>query len=114
MPWTPSTALVPSLQTLQEPRVTTAEVSIYTADVSLMRQVPSAPTARLECLGKADNYMASKRESYLNCIFRMCNPCSPPKMMTSLALELGRGEHKAECAAENCATRISPTPLLSI
>lgn len=37
MPWTPSAALARSLQTLQEPRVTPAEVSIYTVDASLMR-----------------------------------------------------------------------------
>ena len=69
MAWTPSTALARSPQTLWEPRVTTAEVSIYTADANLMRRVPSALTERLEVLGKADNHMASKRESYLNCIF---------------------------------------------
>lgn len=69
MPWTPLTALARSPQTLQEPRVTTAEVSIYAADANLMVRVPSAPTKRLEGLGKAENRMASERESYLNCIF---------------------------------------------
>lgn len=69
MPWTPSTALAQSPQTLREPRVTTAEVSIYIADANLMRRVPSTPTERLEGLGKADNRMASEKELYLNCIF---------------------------------------------
>lgn len=69
MPWTPSTALAQSLQTLWEPWVTTAEVSIYTADASLMRRVPSALTERHEDLGKAEKHMASKMELYLNYIF---------------------------------------------
>lgn len=103
MPWTPSAALARSLQTLQEPRVTTAEVSIYAVDASLMRWVPSAPTERLQSFRKADNRMASKKELYLH--FWMWNPCSLPRLMTLVALELvcWREEQKGEHVAETCA-----------
>lgn len=46
-----------------------AEVSTDTADASLMRRVPSAPTETLEGLGKADKHMASETESHLSYIF---------------------------------------------
>lgn len=69
MRWTPSAALAPSPQTLQEPRVAAAEVSTDTADANLMRQVPSAPTERLEGLGEADKHMAGETESHLSCVF---------------------------------------------
>lgn len=69
MPWTPSAALAPSLQTLWEPRVAAAAVSTDTADANLMRRVPSAPTERLEGLGKADKHMAGETESHLSYIF---------------------------------------------
>lgn len=62
MPWTPSTALAQSLQTLREPQVTTAEVSISATDANLTRGVPSTLTERLKGLGKADNHVASERE----------------------------------------------------
>lgn len=69
MPWTPSAALAPSLQTLWEPRVTAAEVSTDTADASLMRRVPSAPTERLEASGEADKHTAGETEPHLSHIF---------------------------------------------
>lgn len=69
MPWTPSAALAPSLQTLWEPRVAAAEVSTDTENANLMRWVPSAPTETLEGLGKADKHMAGKMESHLSYIF---------------------------------------------
>lgn len=80
MPWTLSAALAQSMQTVREPWVTAAEISIYTADTNLMRRLTSAPIERLR---KRRQLHGKQKRIVSELHFLTLNPRSLPGLMVS-------------------------------
>lgn len=80
MPWTPSAALAQSLQSVREPWVTAAAISIYSADANLMRRVTSAP---IEKHRKKRQPHGKQKRIISELHFSTLNPRSLPGLMVS-------------------------------